>query len=382
MYARVKDDIVKSIVSSALGSSARVIEHQMERYSKLNIGMIASHYVLRIKVQEASADGAASLTFFVKSAFDLISADSTETPIQDSDSFSEEVRFFKEILPELRVKNVFAPKCWLATEEMLVFEDLGAAGYSMQSDSAFLSEESARLALSALAELHASSLLAEERLGKPLNEIYQFRERHFSPDSKLSRSVGVSLRSAFQLSSHFGLPTAVLRMDRLTRMVVPDIKLNVVCHGDVWRNNLMFSSDSCILVDYQLLRYTSPGADLAMFLYLNCSPELRKSFESELIRHYYRCFHDRCGRSKFEDVWKAYEERKLLGAFYAVMFLPRVLLPTEVHQEMLADQAELEKYLFGDRFRVILRTMNEHPEYELVVRKIVREFSELASCPT
>lgn len=376
MIIKISDEIVRSVVTRSLSSKVQVIDHKTEPLSKLNTGMIASHYILTVRVKEDDV----LHTFFVKSAYDLVSAGSNKTPLQDQDFFSEEVRFFREILPKLGNDTGFAPKCWLANQEMLIFEDLRSTGYSMHSDSAFLSHESSKLALSALAKLHASSVFAEGHLGRPLNNLYPFRESHFCPESRLSRSVNVSLRTASQLSSHFGYPEASLKVDQLARLVRLDDKFNVICHGDVWRNNLMFRPDDCILVDYQLLRYTSPGVDLAMFVYLNCSPELRKISELEMIKHYYCCFSKACGKLKipsFEKILRAYEERKLLGAFYAAMFLPRVLSPVEVHHKLLENKAELEEYLFGDRFQVILSIMKEYPEYELAIRNIIKEYSEL-----
>lgn len=47
----------------------------------------------------------------------------------------------------------------------------------------------------------------------------------------------------------------------------------VLCHGDLWINNLLFRSDvdgnveSVKIVDLQAMRYSSPVSDIIQFLY-------------------------------------------------------------------------------------------------------------------
>ncbi|CAB0044721.1 unnamed protein product [Trichogramma brassicae] len=64
--------------------------------------------------------------------------------------------------------------------------------------------------------------------------------------------------------------------------------------GDNAGNNIMFNDEggesSCILVDFQLLRYASPAVDIHMFLYLNTTLEYRKTNEILLFKHYYSVF--------------------------------------------------------------------------------------------
>ncbi|OXU17322.1 hypothetical protein TSAR_014330 [Trichomalopsis sarcophagae] len=64
---------------------------------------------------------------------------------------------------------------------------------------------------------------------------------------------------------------------RYRKMRVSTGECNVICHGDLWRSNIMLrdepsSSISCRLVDYQMLRYASPSCDVAMLLYVLGDP--------------------------------------------------------------------------------------------------------------
>lgn len=67
---------------------------------------------------------------------------------------------------------------------------------------------------------------------------------------------------------------------------------NVLCHGDLWTNNFMYSHDEhnniqkLLMVDYQICHWTSPAIDL-LFLLVE-SPELElKVKEFDTFVHYY-----------------------------------------------------------------------------------------------
>ncbi|XP_069690901.1 uncharacterized protein [Periplaneta americana] len=75
-----------------------------------------------------------------------------------------------------------------------------------------------------------------------------------------------------------------------------DRGLNVLCHGDLWANNMMFrySEDTdeveeVRFVDFQLGLWTSPAIDLQYFLNSSASPELLEHPEV-LIQEYYDYF--------------------------------------------------------------------------------------------
>lgn len=67
----------------------------------------------------------------------------------------------------------------------------------------------------------------------------------------------------------------------------------VIGHGDYHRNNLLFKKiDNCVvdmkMIDFQQIRYGSPCLDLAFFMYLNISAELRKSLWDQILQQYHR----------------------------------------------------------------------------------------------
>lgn len=79
-------------------------------------------------------------------------------------------------------------------------------------------------------------------------------------------------------------------------------KWNVMCHGDLWINNLMFKySNDCQtncstkvigvkLIDLQTVRYASPIIDILHFFYSSTRSSLRHNYLDQLLTDYLRAF--------------------------------------------------------------------------------------------
>lgn len=63
-------------------------------------------------------------------------------------------------------------------------------------------------------------------------------------------------------------------------------KYKVINHGDCWCNNILVKGNKTKLIDFQLMRTTSVGADLSYLLYINMEPSFRISKEKELLNLY------------------------------------------------------------------------------------------------
>ncbi|CEF69916.1 Protein kinase-like domain and Uncharacterised oxidoreductase Dhs-27 family and CHK kinase-like domain-containing protein [Strongyloides ratti] len=69
----------------------------------------------------------------------------------------------------------------------------------------------------------------------------------------------------------------------------------VICHGDMWINNIMFSKDSKGrftndvkgIIDWQLIYEGAIGVDLARHLAVNCDPDIRHDIENEFLPEYF-----------------------------------------------------------------------------------------------
>lgn len=66
----------------------------------------------------------------------------------------------------------------------------------------------------------------------------------------------------------------------------PD-KFNVLNHGDIWTNNIMFKDDKLRLLDYQLSMYGSPVMDFIQLLISSANGDIIKEHFDELLKHYH-----------------------------------------------------------------------------------------------
>ncbi|KAJ8688566.1 hypothetical protein QAD02_024361 [Eretmocerus hayati] len=185
------------LVASQVGlfdsPGAKMLEYRLEPFARSKNGILGEHELLLVEISNPKLPNSVH-SFFVKSTRDKTTSIGQ---LQDG-IFDEEAHFYNKIVPVLLKSYVgekWSPRCFLARSNLLVFEDLRSQGYSIRENFP-LSEIDIKSALFSLATFHASSVLAEHRLGRKLSELFPnaFREREFT------RTITNSQRLAYLVS--------------------------------------------------------------------------------------------------------------------------------------------------------------------------------------
>lgn len=114
--------------------------------------------------------------------------------------------------------------------------------------------------------------------------------------------------------------------------------LSLICHGDLWVNNILFCYSEDIvsdikLIDFQFMRTCSLAVDLWTFLYTSISPELLNLKYDYLISVYSTSFIESLKVlntpekmiPSIEDIKTEIDSREIYGFYIALWYLPGVL---------------------------------------------------------
>ncbi|XP_058443605.1 uncharacterized protein LOC131425603 [Malaya genurostris] len=243
-------------------------------------------------------------------------------------SFEREILFYTEIYPMMvefqREKGLDTsdgrqafnqiPRCLrtclVDCEEAILMEDLKASGFDMYDRHKALKVEHYRLAVSALARMHAISFALKdqhpERIDpyKGMVDLFLAKE----PDEAMGQWFTVMIDRALGTldieteSEVYARTKKALDADFLDIVKsLTDGKAAepyaVLCHGDCWNNNMLFKHEKGSPVDFRLLdwqicRYASPALDLMYLIFTSSNKAFRDQHYQSLIDLYHRSLSD------------------------------------------------------------------------------------------
>ncbi|CAK9823138.1 hypothetical protein ANTRET_LOCUS1538 [Anthophora retusa] len=382
---------VQAIVKNATGVEVDVQKFSLKPYSDGKLGFLGSHQRLCVEVK--TANGIELLSFFVKVV-------PYEVPTQaeyvlEKCVFLKERIFYRDIVPQFH--HVYKHEQWTATcymvkENMLVFEDLSERGYSLRDK--LFDKELIVSGLTSLARLHASSLLAEAQLGKSLRKMYPraFVENAFLQTGKTRTWFNVSVNAIVAIAEHIGLDASSVREaceEVFPAMKMSSTKRNVTSHGDLWGNNLMFSDtlpSNCLLVDFQLLRYSPLAHDVIQFLYLCADRDFRVTWEETMLKHYYSVLCEILNSTKsvyvevppWSELIEGMEEQRLAAIITAAVYFQTVLLDEQISANIMNNPDAYHKFEFKNRNEIVINAMKTDPMYCKRLTETVTELVELS----
>ncbi|XP_002028025.2 uncharacterized protein LOC6602998 isoform X1 [Drosophila persimilis] len=231
------------------------------------------------------------------------------------EAFSNEINAYRHLVPLLRrySQQPLFPLCHIAEshdqsetgEPIIVLQDLKALGYRMKDRLDGLELEHCLLVMKKLAQMHAASLAAQQLESalfaaqvEHMSEIVYCEDAAEFYSTILDTSVQQALDSLSSSNADGSLTTPISLIEGLRPKLFEQLQRNinaaaespfsVVCHGDLWVNNIMFRSepDEVIFFDLQAMRRTSPVFDILHFIYTSTRRRLRDDHTDTLLAAY------------------------------------------------------------------------------------------------
>lgn len=162
----------------------------------------------------------------------------------------------------------------------------------------------------------------------------------------------------------------------------------VVCHGDLWINNLMFKYnnrnevDDVRLVDLQTLRYTSPVIDILHFLYTSTDYTIRAQYMDQLIVDYAQALYTALKNFEVPDIGvdsvdalaqvmrNELRAKALYGLGICMWLMPAVTFSSDNLVDL--DTVTMDDFTSDNQGKAV--TKKQTPEYHARMRDTVMEF--------
>ncbi|XP_058982500.1 uncharacterized protein LOC131804121 [Musca domestica] len=222
--------------------------------------------------------------------------------------YSDYLAKFEKLYKEAGVEIQLAPKCLHCEDTpertVLIMEDLSKDNFKNMDRLKGFDSKYSRLVFQKLAELHAASAVWGEINGA-YDEIFQRSflseaNKHifaamYEPRTegwfKAMRDWGLQDMEKFEekrmdFETYYNVNININKID-------PDA-FNVLNHGDMWTNNIMFSHDKegnvkkSLFVDFQLCKWGSPTQDLWYFFTTSVQVDIRVQEFDSLIAAYHK----------------------------------------------------------------------------------------------
>lgn len=380
-------DINKIVERKLRSNNFRVLHWSLDSLGETN-GFLGQYYTLSVTVK--IDDKSKHLKFFAKTP------PSTSSPQYDflfrHDIFNKEITVYRDMIPKMGVGHAtkWAPDYYLGKNSaIIVLEDATENGYVTLDKYLTFDEEHSILLVRTLSTFHSRSLILDEKLrrstGQTIMDLYEhiLKEVGFVKDDvAVHRYSSASIKGASAIVDlteglKDGEASAIKAwiakwVPKLSSLLEPSGKFrNLVCHRDVWSNNMMFKRDSagkpvgCYLVDFQFVRYSPPAIDFVCCLLLTLDRATRLRHYDRLIDIYHDTMRkelaidglsvDDClPRQQFAESCK---HVKGLALLYVITNMQIMLLSKEaVDEYFIQSPMLLEHVLHGDKRPDVVRS--------------------------
>ncbi|XP_058061134.1 uncharacterized protein LOC131211602 isoform X1 [Anopheles bellator] len=265
--------VVKSYIQdkrNRVNGKFRLVSYQVRRLSDEPIGYLGDHYLLDVNLREKMVHYTPEeeeqyaeeeyISFFLKVLPETVPK--LADYIREMGCFRKEILLYKHLIPRLQDVMIgtrqFVPTAYYTKDErMVVFENLRTDGYSIvEGTKNLLDFDHLKVALQAVAKLHAASLILEERSGAPIPKLFvgYLNENAYVEESDHVRKLNLdnAIVVLCEMIKRIEAYAASDRLDEILRKVPAIVRKiydfskpstvyrNVLNHGDLWSNNVMF----------------------------------------------------------------------------------------------------------------------------------------------
>lgn len=251
-----------------------LVNYEIVSINEVN-GFVGQYFTLKATVACPKSLETKSINFFTKIPppissllYDLTQAYGT---------FKKEVTLYTMVFPEMLddFDKRYIPECFLGVEnDVIVLEDMVHSGYTMTDKFTPFDFEHCEILMRTLAKFHAKSFVFEQQYKRTLHDEFSHcMHETLWPrmDDKAKAMFDAAVKGVISTidllpkldddrRNDFKEKIMKLCADH-TDKLSPSMKhKNVLCHGDLWANNILFKYDidkrpvECCLIDFQLAR--------------------------------------------------------------------------------------------------------------------------------
>ncbi|XP_034111313.1 uncharacterized protein LOC117572550 [Drosophila albomicans] len=332
------------------------------------------------------------------------------------EAFTNEIQMYQHVVPLLcrYSRQPMFPQCHLADkndgsssgEAIIVLQDLKALGFRMQNRLAGLELRQCLLVMKKLAQLHAASIAAQQlEAAQFAQKCAQMKEIVYCPEAAdfysriLDTSVQQALDSLNGSNTDGQLSVAIRLIEQLQPTLFAQLQhsinaaaatpFSVICHGDLWLNNLMFraQTEEVIFFDLQAMRRSSPVFDILHFIYTSTRRQLRDIHTDTLLAAYAEALHMELAHQlrqtpsakQLPELYEVFSLQRLSEEYvrhvhYGLAISMWILPAVTFDANNIPDLDEIsEQNLTGKEINC---TQKLTPEYHVRIRELALEFYE------
>ncbi|CRK90625.1 CLUMA_CG004327, isoform A [Clunio marinus] len=306
------DDFFNEIVEKKLGNSRNGFKLQLILLSPAtgkNENYVSVLYRAKIKIEMIETNEKKSVDVIIKASLTLEEMKTLNSFHRERAIYEKVLKSVKNIWFEIAAKVIkFGPQDVVFKTnpyEIIVLDDLKAAGYEMLNRKVGLNMEQTKMLLMKLAKFHAASAILYQESGK-IDDHFDRKIIPLFPEEGSMIDASRRMLEAFETSvrNNEGFEYIANKISNwnvkkflaaFTNVAEPmKCGFQVMNHGDVWVNNLMFRFDhetnsvnDVLMIDYELSFWGSPAADLLYFLITSVEDNVKVEHFDTFISFYH-----------------------------------------------------------------------------------------------